>query len=537
MIPRLASLRVAVPLLVLAVGLLVATLFLVVELRQSRTRAVATAIRQLDVLSGIMVEEVEKGLRRGDEVSVRDALRPIRASRTTPSAVVLDDENRVIVSTSKGSRGHALWRTRFAAEAALADSVRRSGQSRHSFVENGRQILWARPFSMPPRSGELLPSRTGVLLARYDLDISRVESLRDAFSRTGSALLVIAALGLLVTWVFHRFLTPRIDALVRSTRRIAAGDYGAVTRLTGEDELAGIGRAIEEMAARLERDHRALQRSEAELRDLNAELELRVRERTAEAIGYALDMEAFAFMISHDLRTPLRSIAGFAQVLAEDNAATIGQEGLENVGRVLLNAKRMNRLMDDILALSRNGRQPVQTAPVDVTEIARSVAAELLAEQPASRQIEVRIDEVPPATADASLLRQAIQNLLSNAIKYSAVREVAEIHFGAHADPRGPVYFVSDNGVGFAMKYASQVFAPFKRLHAPSEYEGTGVGLAIVKRVFERHGGSVWVSSQFGVGTSFYFAFFPAAEAAEQVRTGEAEAYRRVGEVVRGRAD
>ncbi len=536
MMPRWRRLRIAVPLLVLGVGLIVSALFLVIELRQNGERTLATSIRQVGVLSGIMVEEIEKNLRRGDRGRVADAFRPIRASRMTHAAVILDDADRVIQATDRGAEGFALSRTRFAGEAVLIDSVRRSGRPQYRLDESSR-LLWAHPFSMPPRSGELLPSRTGVLLVLYNLPISRNESLRDAFSRTNTALLMIALLCGLVAWIIHHSFTPRIDALVRSTERIAAGDYGAVPRISGDDELARIGRAIEEMAARLDRDHRELASSEADLRKLNAELEARVRERTAEAIGYALDMEAFAFMISHDLRTPLRSIAGFAQVLAQDNAATIGQEGLENLGRVLLNAKRMNRLMDDILALSRHGRQALQTESVDVTALARAVAAELLADNRNPSRIRMRIDDVPPAVADESLLRQAIQNLLSNAIKYSAVRETAEIHFGAQIDERGPIYFVTDNGIGFAMKYANQIFAPFKRLVAPSEYEGTGVGLAIVKRVLERHGGSVWVRSQFGAGATFFFTFFRATEAAELARVGETDPFRRVGEVSSGRPE
>jgi len=528
---RSIRLRVAVPLLVAAVGLIVAALFLFIELRQTSERTVTAAIGQLGVLSGIMVEDIEKGLRRGDSISVRDTFRPIRANRTTEAAVVLDDTDRVIHSTDRGTEGFALTRTRFAADAVLAASVRRSGRPQYRLDDDGDRLVWAHPFSMPPRGGELLPSRTGVLLVLYSLNIPRIESVRDAFSRTGTALLMIALLCALVTWIFHRSFTPRIDSLVQSTERIAAGDYRTVARIAGDDELARIGRAISEMAARLEQEHGALLKSEADLRTLNSELEARVRKRTAELAAYTLDMESFAFMISHDLRTPLRSIAGFAQVIAQDNAATIGQDGIENLGRVLLNAKRMNRLMDDILALSRHGRHQLQTSVVNVTTLARAVGNELLGDLADSSRIRLRIDEVPPATADESLMRQVIQNLLSNAIKYTAVRETAEIWFGASVEKRGTIYFVSDNGIGFAMKYANQIFAPFKRLHAPSEYEGTGVGLAIVKRALERHGGSVWVQSKFDAGTTFYFAFFQAAEALDQATAEEPDSGRRVGEV------
>ncbi|HEY2775908.1 MAG TPA: ATP-binding protein [Candidatus Binatia bacterium] len=525
-------LRYAVPLLVLGVGVIVAALFLFIELRQTNDRAVRSAIQQLGVLSGIMVDDIERALRRGDRVNVRDTFDPVRATRTTRAAFVLDESDRVLYATDRASEGYELPRTSFASDTALVDSVRRSGRPQYQVSEDGSLLLWAHSFSMPPRSGELLPTRSGVLLVLYNLDIPRLESLRDALSRTGTALLMIALLCVLVTWIFHRSFTPRISALIRSTEKIADGDYQGVPHIAGDDELATIGRAISQMASALDREQRKLLKSEADLRKLNSELETRVRERTSEAIGYALDMEAFAFMISHDLRTPLRSIAGFAQVLAQDNAATIGQEGLENLGRVLLNAKRMNRLMDDILALSRHGRQPLQTTDVDMAMLGRSVATELLSDQKNPDRIHLRIDDMPPATADEGLLRQVIQNLLSNAIKYSAVRETAEIHFGCTRDSRGPVYFVADNGIGFAMKYANQVFAPFKRLHAPSEYEGTGVGLAIVKRVLDRHAGSIWVRSQFGAGTTFYFSFFRASEAIELARQGDTEAFRRVGEVL-----
>jgi signal transduction histidine kinase len=534
MLQRL-RLRVAIPMLVLAVGVAVAALLVAIELHESNEKAAAMAIRQLGALCSIMVQDIERGLRRGDTIAVAETLRPVRSSGMTEAAVVLDDENRVLEATQGGSKGQPLSRTRYAGAAELVDAARRSQRPQSRLDASGAWVTWAHPFSMPVEEGELLPTRTGVLLVQHSLEMPWIESVSDAFTRAGTALVMIALLCGLVTWALYSSFTPRIDALVEATERVSAGQYGAVPSFPGDDELARIGQAFSEMAAKLERDHKALARSEAELRELNADLEDRVRERTAETLAYALDMESFAFMISHDLRTPLRSIAGFAQVLAQDNAATIGQEGLENLGRVLLNTKRMTRLIDDILAFSRHSRQPLQTGTVELSALARSVLADILAERQDGDRIHVRIDDVPPVVADEKLLRQVVQNLLTNAIKYSGIRETAEIHFGSKADSRGPIYYVTDNGVGFAMKYASQIFAPFKRLHAPTEYEGTGVGLAIVKRVLDRHHGSVWVQSQIGVGTTFYFTFYRASEAVEQARSTESEGFRRVGEVSPGR--
>ncbi|MFN2378373.1 MAG: ATP-binding protein [Candidatus Binatia bacterium] len=507
------GLRLAVPLLVMAVGLMVASLFVFIELRQTNARAVAAGVRQLDVLCGVMVEDIEKKLRRGQPINVHDTLRPVRGSRNTEAALLVDDADRVMHSTERSIVGLSLDRTPFADEKALVDTARRQGRPVFRRSNNGGRLFWAHPFALPPRPGELISTRSGVLLVQSSLDIPWNHAVRDAFSRTGTALVMLALLCILVSWGFHRSFTPRIDALVEATERIAAGDYHAVAAVGGADELSRLGQAISEMASRLESEHSNLLRSEADLRKLNAELEERVRERTEESAAYARDMESFAYTISHDLRAPLRSIAGFAQILVHEHAARLGPDGMDHLVRVMQNAKKMSRLIDDILAFSRQGRQPVNAVEVDVSALARSVAAELLGQQADASRLDVRIDETPTAVADEGLLRQVLHNLLSNAIKYSAPRDRVEIHVGAEKDPRGTVYFVADNGIGFDMEYAGKVFGAFQRLHAPDEYDGTGVGLAIVKRILEHHGGSVWVRSSPGAGSTFYFAFFAAEEA------------------------
>ena len=216
------------------------------------------------------------------------------------------------------------------------------------------------------------------------------------------------------------------------------------------------------------------------------------------------ELESFSYSVSHDLRSPLRAIDGFARMLAEDHGAALAPDAQRQLGVIRANAARMGQLIDDLLAFSRLGRKALEAAPVDLAELARTVAEELRREV-ADRPIEVAIESVPPARGDRSLLRQVLINLLANAFKFTRGRTPARITFGARRDHGETVYYVRDNGVGFDMAYAAKLFGVFQRLHRAEEFEGTGVGLALVQRIVRRHGGRVWAEARVDEGASFYF--------------------------------
>jgi signal transduction histidine kinase len=242
------------------------------------------------------------------------------------------------------------------------------------------------------------------------------------------------------------------------------------------------------------------------------------------------DLEAFSYSVSHDLRAPLRSMDGFAEILLEDYGPQLPEEAQDYLDRIRRAATRMAELIDDLLAFSRLGRQEVQTTEVDVAAVARA-ALDTLRHQLADRSIELEFGDLPAAVADPSLLEQVYGNLLGNAIKFTRGRDPAEIAIGAHRDNGVVVYTVSDNGAGFDDTRADRLFGVFQRLHKSTEFEGTGVGLALCQRIVQKHGGRIWAASQPGYGATFSFTLSaePVEQNTEEPRPAEsADTPRRV---------
>ncbi len=244
--------------------------------------------------------------------------------------------------------------------------------------------------------------------------------------------------------------------------------------------------------------------AEQTIQRLNAELEQRVIERTAQLEAANRELEAFSYSVSHDLRAPLRAVDGFSQAVIEDFGPLLPEEGRRQLNTIRYAAQRMGKLIDDLLSFSRLNRHPLKREAVDMNALVRSVADELGAPW-ADREIGWQVGTLPPCRGDPALLRQVWLNLLSNALKYTRKRERASIEVGVEESPEGLAYRVQDNGVGFDMRYADKLFGVFQRLHRIEEYDGTGVGLAIVQRIVHRHGGRVWARSAPGQGATFCF--------------------------------
>jgi PAS domain S-box-containing protein len=274
----------------------------------------------------------------------------------------------------------------------------------------------------------------------------------------------------------------------------------------GEGNAATVIGFVSDVSARI-RAVEQLRSSEERFRQLNLELEERVAERTSELRAANEELEAFTYSVSHDLRAPLRHLSGFTDLL-RGHLAGEEKTGDAQVRRYLDTiagaALRMGEMIDKLLALSRVGRGEMHRTPVDLGDLAR----ELMEEMELSlkgRSIEWRIGKLPVAQADRALLRGALQNLLDNAVKFTAGRNPAIIEIGSRSNPREHEITVRDNGAGFDMKYAGKLFGVFQRLHAPGEFEGTGIGLASVRRIISRHGGRVWAEGETGKGASFHF--------------------------------
>ena len=267
-----------------------------------------------------------------------------------------------------------------------------------------------------------------------------------------------------------------------------------------EELAADLGHGIETLRLRATKEA-----AEEALHRANEELERRVRERTTELERANRELEAFSYSISHDLRAPLRSMDGFAQVLDEDYGALLDAAGKEHLGRIRKAAQRMGLLIDDIIDLARLSQSEMNVRDVDLSALAAEIAAELASAQP-DREVKLRIAPGLAARGDRSLLRIFMQNLLENAWKYTSKRADAEVEFGCVQLPSGEAaYFVRDNGAGFDMAFADRLFRPFTRLHRVEDFTGTGIGLATVARIAERHGGRVWAEAEKGKGATFYF--------------------------------
>lgn len=241
--------------------------------------------------------------------------------------------------------------------------------------------------------------------------------------------------------------------------------------------------------------------------DLNASLELRVSERTAELQRVNRELESFSYSVAHDLRIPLRHILGFSDILRERLVTTRDADSGKIMESITRAAVRMGRLIDDLLEFARVGRVALKKTPVDANDLVTDVVQEM-SPQSGDRHIAWRISALPSIVADRSLLRQVLVNLLSNAIKYTGKTAAARIEVGALPckEPEdGAVFFVRDNGAGFDMQHAGKLFEPFNRLHTQMEFEGSGIGLSIVRSIIQRHGGKIWVDAQVGVGATVFF--------------------------------
>ena len=250
--------------------------------------------------------------------------------------------------------------------------------------------------------------------------------------------------------------------------------------------------------------------AEATVRQLNAELEQRVASRTAQLEAANKEIEDFSYSISHDLRTPLRAIAGFAQILVEEHAASLDSEGRRLLDVVHANTVRMGRLIDELLEFLRLGRRPMDFGPVDVAQLVQEIFDELQATVP-DRKLRLDLKTPPPLWGDRTMIRRLLSNLLSNAVKFTQPRALAVIEVGGRIEGNLARYYVKDNGVGFDMRYVDKLFQVFERVHPVGQFEGSGTGLAMVKRIVGRHGGSVSAEGQVDVGATISFTL-PARE-------------------------
>ncbi len=293
------------------------------------------------------------------------------------------------------------------------------------------------------------------------------------------------------------------DSLALKLVQGGAQDFVAKVDVSGNNLTRAILYAVER------------EKLEQEFRKLNLQLEQRVKDRTAELEASNRELEAFSYSVSHDLRAPLSVLIGFAELLRLKNEAQLDEIGQKYLRRIHESAFRMSELMNDLIRLAKVSRQGPTREKVPLRSLVDEVVAELES-QNEKRKIEWRIGALPVVECDHGLMKQVLANLISNAVKYTRPREIAVIEIGETIMGGERTLFVRDNGVGFDMKNANKLFVPFQRLHRHEEFEGTGIGLATVQRIVEKHKGRVWVESKVGVGSTFFFTLNMGARAAKR---------------------
>jgi len=284
----------------------------------------------------------------------------------------------------------------------------------------------------------------------------------------------------------------------------AEKEQRAAELIIANKELAFQNKEKEKRAKELIIANAGLQKAEDDIRKLNDELEQKVIERTSQLESVNKELESFSYSVSHDLRAPIRAINGYTRIIIEDYGDKIDEDGAKILQSIVSNSKKMGELIDDLLAFSKLGRKQVSVSEINMLDLVNAVREELLFEESENKP-EFKISDLLPAMGDQSLIKQVWINLISNAIKYSKYKENTTIEINAHRAGNFIIYKVKDEGAGFDMEYYDKLFGVFQRLHSQDEFEGTGIGLAIVQKIVNRHNGTVWATSKINEGTSFYF--------------------------------
>ena len=388
--------------------------------------------------------------------------------------------------------------------AAAADLIPAAPEPDGYRFEGGRLVA----FTPVAQGGN---QRLGTLYIASD-----TKAVSDALRLSGIIAIAVLVIALLAAYALAAALQGRISEPILALAETATAvstrqDYSVRAPKFGADELGTLTDAFNQMLGRIQDQSKELQqhatRLEQRVAERTQELEHRneaLRRNAAELLAANDELDAFAYSVSHDLRAPLRSIDGFSQVLLEDYGAQLDEGGRDSLHRVRAASQRMATLIDDLLKLARVTRTEMRSERVDLSGMARDIVGEIQRTTP-DRQVEFTIAPGLEAEGDAQLLRVVLDNLLRNGWKYTGKQPRPHVEFRAVDENGDRVFVIKDNGAGFDMKYADKLFGVFQRLHSSAEFEGTGVGLATVRRIINRHGGRIWAEAVVDQGATFYF--------------------------------
>ena len=438
-----------------------------------------TMLRSLSIQAQIVGANSASALLFGDTDSARKTLSALNAAPHIVSAGIY---------TSAGEPFAIYWRDREGVAPPLPAVA--SGQTEAYWITDHEMAL--------VRSIVLQDKLIGKVYIRSDL-----QEVRDRLERYAVIVAAVLGISLLAAFVFSSMFqrtTARPIVQLAETARIVSREkkYSLRARVTSaHDEIAILIEAFNEMLAQI-------QERDAALQQLNQELERRVAERTSELEATNKELEAFTYSVAHDLRAPVRHIQGFSEALTEDFGPQLDPAATELLTRIVASTRHMGCLIDDLLSLAHVGRQELRLQVTGLNSLVQEVLRDL-AHETEGRDIQWRVGDLPFVDCDPGLMRQVLYNLLANAAKYSRPRNPAIIEAGQIAQAGQPVIFIRDNGVGFNMKYAGKLFGVFQRLHRREDFEGTGVGLATVQRIIQKHGGRIWAEAEIDKGATFFF--------------------------------
>jgi len=448
-----------------------------------------TTLKNLSTLGRVIAANSTASLAFANEADAREILSALKAEPHVVAAGLYDKDGRLFSRYPAGLPLDALP----------------AAPERDGYRFEAGYVIGLEPVA------EVGNPRLGTLYLKSDMQaVSRTLRLSAAIGAG------VMAISLLTAYLLAALLQGRISQPILALAEAAAAvstrqDYSVRAPKLGEDELGTLTDAFNQMLGRIEDQNRELRRYATELEqrvtDRTHELEESneaLRRNAAELLAANTELDAFAYSVSHDLRAPLRSIDGFSQVLLEDYGTQLDESGRDSLQRVRAASQRMATLIDDLLKLARVTRSEMRTELVDLSKIAQDIVADLQRSTP-DRQVEFAIAQGLEARGDPQLLRVALENLLRNSWKYTAKQARPRIEFGTGDGNGERVFMVRDNGAGFDMQYADKLFGVFQRLHSAAEFEGTGVGLATVRRIITRHGGRIWAEGVVDQGATFYF--------------------------------
>lgn len=443
--------------------------------------------RQLSSLGEIIAENSTAALAFDDKATAGQVLSSLKAEKNIIAAYITD---------SKGGL-FARYVNERHADPGIPDSI----STQPGFTFHNSHLVGAQPVQLGSR-------QIGTLYL-----VSSTRALTDRLQLYAIVALLVVVLSFTAVFLLSKILQRQVSrpilSLAETARAVAhRKDYTVRVTKYADDELGFLTDTFNQMLWEIEQQNNELLNNQEKISSLNEDLEHRVRERTQELQAANKELESFSYSVSHDLRAPLRSIQGYMKIFDEEYASKLDDEARRIMNIVLNNAGKLGQLIDDLLEFSRLGRTQLSCSEFSMRDLVVETFEASRSTQD-SKQVKFTIEDLPHAYADWRSMKHVWQNLITNALKYSKYKTESVIHVGASEVDGEIAYYIRDNGAGFDMNYYDKLFGVFQRLHSSNEFEGTGVGLAIVNRILQKHGGKIWAEAAVNEGATFYFYLPP----------------------------